>query len=182
MKHTLAELAAGISAGIEIPALLQKLVSFALSRKDFFAGNFEPHINTVNVLRYWFGDNHDAMSQIVVFGCNGDGSLYALWLYGTQILEQAPVVFLGSEGTDNTVVASNITEFIQLLLLGIDDLGFVISHPGWSTTISKRDTQVFSEWAEKELGIIKPSDPERLVRVAIETHADFNAWLDCSRP
>ena len=169
--------------GVEIPEALCKLVSFASNRNDFYAGSFDVYGNGVNELPIWFGENQDAISQLAVFGSNSDGSLYALWLYGSQPANQAPVVFLGSEGVSNRVIASNLIEFIQLLMLGIDDLGFLVDQPGWPTKNRRRDAQAFREWALRELGIDLHNDPEQLVQKAQAAHPDFAAWMDvqCSK-
>jgi hypothetical protein len=72
---------------------------------------------------------------------------------------------------------------IVSLMLGIDDLGFVVDQPGWPTKNRRRDTRAFREWALRELGIDLPNDPEQLVQRAKASHPDFGEWMDiqCSK-
>jgi hypothetical protein len=75
---------------------------------------------------HWFGDRK-AAEQFIIFGHGPDGSLYGLWMYPSRTVENAPVVFLGFEGTHCDLIARDLNQFLSLLAVGADELGFEIS-------------------------------------------------------
>jgi hypothetical protein len=85
--------------GVAVSDRLRELLTFQNRSREWYAGYFE-----LTEWEYgnaaWFGGDTDAANQFVVFGSGPDGSLYALWLYPARTVADAPVVFLGSEGTD----------------------------------------------------------------------------------
>jgi len=57
----------------------------------------------------------DFVDQFAAFAIDGTGSVMAFWTYNDKIkLDQAPIVYLDSEG-GGIVVASSVTEFLSLL-------------------------------------------------------------------
>jgi hypothetical protein len=167
-----------VLAGTDIPVLLQALREFENQQREWFSGYFE-----LDTPRFadpaWFGGDRDAAGQIFVFGLGPDDSLYALWLHDGRSVVTAPVVFLGSEGTDCGVIANDLSDFLALLAIGAEELGYAIS---WGD-VSESDTPArrlpeFRSWLADRLGISAPSDPSTLVRLAKDNHPDFQAWLD----
>jgi hypothetical protein len=112
--------------GARIPALLFELLRFENRSVEWYSGHFQS-----TTWKYgnaaWCGGNRQAAEQIAVIGRGPDGSLYALWLYPGRTLDDAPVVFLGSEGTDNGLLADSLREFLAPLAVGADELGFDVS-------------------------------------------------------
>ncbi|RDI99288.1 hypothetical protein DVT68_00005 [Dyella solisilvae] len=163
--------------GAAIPDLLQALLEFQSQKREWYSGYFELDTWAFGNPA-WFGGDRNASEQFAVFGHGPDGSLYALWLYEGRSLATAPVVFLGSEGTDCGVIANDLRDFMALLGIGAHELGFEIS---WGE-VSEAGTPAgrlseFRSWLADCFGISAPSDPLALVRLARENHPDFASWL-----
>lgn len=89
------------------------------------------------------------------------------------------MVFLGSEGTDNCLLASSLRDFLALLAIGADELGFAVSSGG----VEQADPPAprlneFRSWLDQSLGIVAPEVPSELVASARAMHPDFEAWLN----
>src|SRR5262245_26440492 len=105
-------------ADVALPAALVRLLEYQNSVHHFYSGSFElDHQGAMSVL-YWFDKDVQTASQFAIFGHGGDGSLYGYWLYNGRTIENAPIVFLGSEGVGNTLLANTFEEFLALLALG----------------------------------------------------------------
>ena len=163
--------------GVAVPDRLRELLTFQNRSRDWYAGYFElaewEYGNAA-----WFAGDTDAAKQFVVFGHGPDGSLYALWLYPGQTVADAPVVFLGSEGTDCGLLAGDLDEFLGLLAVGADELGFAVSWGGAlqpETPAPRLDE--FRAWLRESFGILPPPDPMAVVVAARSRHPDFGAWL-----
>lgn len=164
-------------AGVRVPEVLQALLWFQNQSNDWYSGHFE-----LDKWRFgdaaWFGGDARAAEQFVVIGHGPDGSLYALWVYPGRVVENAPVVFLGSEGADNCLLASSLRDFLALLAIGADELGFAVS---WGR-VEQEDPPAprlneFRLWLHESLGIVGPEMPCELIASARATHPDFEAWL-----
>ena len=171
-----AKLQRNFPPGEAVPELLRELLAFQNQARAWYSGYLE-----IDSWEYghatWFGDK-TAAEQFVVFGHGPDGSLYALWLYPGRTIGNAPVVFLGSEGTDCNVIADGLPQFFSLLALGADELGFEIS---WGE-IQLAETPAqrlgeFREWLKSSFGIEQPFDPIAMVKECQMHHPDFEAWL-----
>jgi hypothetical protein len=108
--------------GVSVPPALRALAEFCGSIDDFFSGDFELRSDDDDA-EAWFHGNQDAAAQVAVFGQEGDGSLYALWLRAGTRPESAPVVFLCSEDDATKVLANDLADFLVLLSVGADGLG-----------------------------------------------------------
>lgn len=173
-----AEFLGNFPEGTDIPELLRELLEFQNQERDWYSGHFELDAFTFGKPA-WFGGDRDASEQFAVFGHGPDGSLYALWLYEGRSLATAPVVFLGSEGTDCGVIANDLGDFMALLAIGSGELGFEIS---WGEVSEARPPagrlREFRSWLADRFGISAPSDPSPLVRLARNNHPDLTSWLD----
>src|SRR5205809_2293297 len=104
-----------------VPDLLRDLVEFDAAGDDFFSGYFEltdskgrspahellgPFEGGVEK----FGAEFDR--ELAVFGADSDGSMYALWTHGGRLPEQAPIVYINSEGDGSRVVADDLRAFV----------------------------------------------------------------------
>jgi hypothetical protein len=164
--------------GVAVPDRLSKLLDFQNCSREWYTGYFE-----LDEWEYgfpaWFGGDKTAAEQFVVFGHGGDGSLYALWLYSHRSVADAPVVFLGSEGTDCGSLAANFDEFLALLALGVEELGFAVSwgdvRPADKPAPRLQELQI---WLRASFGITPSPDPMALVTAARIRHPDFGAWLN----
>jgi len=167
--------------GVSIPPLLRELLHFQNQSREWYSGHFEldkwPYGQS-----HWFQGERAVSERFIVIGHGPDGSLYALWLHSGQAVEVAPIVFLGSEGTGCSLIADNLTQFLSLLAIGADDLGFNVS---WGEIVqgdppAKRLTE-FREWLKARLGISSPSEPLAVIKEARSRHPDFVAWLEAWR-
>lgn len=125
-------------------------------------------------LKRWFGDGSDAWRQLAGFGAGPDGSPLALWLYAGPDAGRAPVVHLGSEGDRLMVLADNFREFLALLGIGYDELGFddlerVPKDPA--------SAERLREWLASAYGITPPMTGADIVRRGRSRHPDFEEWV-----
>jgi hypothetical protein len=160
-----------------VPHQLVQLLEFQNRSREWYSGYFE-----LTPWRYgdsaWFvGDEADAR-QFVIFGRNPDGSLYSLWLHPGDKWTDAPVVFLGSEGTDCGVLSGNLNEFLGLLAVGSEELGFAAS---WGNVVTPDNPtprlQEFRDWLQVSFGISAPPDPLGVITAARKSHPEFGEWL-----
>jgi hypothetical protein len=86
--------------------------------------------------------------------------------------------FLVLKGLGNTLLANTVEEFLALLALGDDELGFAISKPDYDIgrTIDEKLFQ-FRHWLMKEFQIQVPPDSNAIVRAAKSAHRDLDQWI-----
>jgi len=118
-----------------------------------------------------------AASQFIVFGQEADGSAFGLWCYQGRKIEDAPIVYLGSEGTGWTVLANSLEEFIALLLVGADDLGFQAESLGDAVSQDPAPgLEIFRINMDVSAGIAPAKDPAAVVANARRNHPDLQKW------
>src|SRR5206468_4338951 len=165
-----------------VPALLCELVAFDTAGGGFFSGYFELTDSTgrspANELLGPFDGGVEKFGaefdrELAIFGLDSDGSTYALWTYGDRTPEQAPVVYVNSEGDGSRVVADDLRAFLGLLLLDVSDVGrcFFDDEP-----VGRERHGAFVAWAAAH-GIRAPDDPDAVAELAASRHPDFDAWL-----
>lgn len=165
-------------AGVQVPELLRQLLRFQNQSNDWYSGHFE-------LVQWKFGDavwlagDREAAAQFIVIGSGPDGSLYALWLYPGRTVDNAPIVFFGSEGTDNGLLAGSLRDFLSLLAMGADELGFEVS---WGKVRQAEPPaerlSAFRDWLNTSFAILAPPSPEAIVAAGRAAHPDFGAWID----
>jgi hypothetical protein len=161
----------------EIPSALVKLFNYANQVETYFSGYFELVTNGKESAISWFSKDETAANQFIIFGENTDNSLYGFWLYGNRKISEAPIIFLSSEGTDNSVLANNIEEFLTLLAIGYDELGYA----AYSQEPEKEATtelQNFRTWLKQEFGIIPPATGENIIAQAKSQHPNLDHWIE----
>jgi len=124
----------------------------------------------------WFDDDHKEADQFVIVAVDRRLSLYGYWQYEKQSLDQAPIVYLDSEATGNTVLTTTLDEFLALLALGpkLNDLG-----KGWPDVPESSDTtQRYRTWLHNQVGIETPRDGHAIVAHARSTHPSLDAFVD----
>ncbi len=159
-------------------AELSALIAFERTHPRPYSGYFRLQDDPEWCLDLWFRDNDPRKAQLLVFGTNADGSLYALWSYAGQALTRAPVVYIDHENDGSRVLAFDTCGFIGLLCIGVDELGWSVRASGWSAESPSVDVGEFRRWANLALGIAPPEDPENYVIKARESHPDFEDWLN----
>jgi len=114
------------------------------------------------------------------FGFDADGSVYSFWMYKCFPIEKTPIVFTGWSWIGNTLLANSLDEFLSLLSLGIEELGYAVNFPpDWVTQISyDPETLLFRNWLHENLGVSMPSDPLKIVKGAKNSHPDFDKWFE----
>jgi hypothetical protein len=165
-------------AGVAVPEMLRALLQFESQSGDWYSGYFQ-----LDQWEFadaaWFAGDRDTAEQFAVIGRGPDGSLYALWLYPGRTPDDAPVVFLGSEGTENNLLAGSLRDFMALLAVGADELGFAAS---WGNVVqADRPAERLDEfrlWLDSSFGIVAPAMPGVLIATARANHPDFEAWLN----
>ncbi|HLO85515.1 MAG TPA: hypothetical protein VK203_11010 [Nostocaceae cyanobacterium] len=160
----------------DIPPALIKLFEYANQVETYFSGYFEIVTNGKESAKCWFSKDDEAANKFIVFGENTDNSLYGFWLYGNSKISEAPIVFLGYEGTDNSVLANNIEEFLALLGIGYEELGYADywQEPEEEATA---ELQNFRAWLKQEFGIIPPPTGEAIIENAKSQHPDLDNWI-----
>ena len=174
MIITVEEFRKNFPPDVEVPELLLSLLEFQNQVEDWYSGYFELANFEHKGLIAWF-DGEVSASQFIQFGHNADGSLYCFWLYDEHSINSAPIVFLGSEGQDNAVLANNLRDFFALLAEGYDELGFPYGR------LEKVETEAnlkFREWLRNEFAILPPADAEKNIAEAQAAHPSLEKWIE----
>jgi hypothetical protein len=144
------------------------------SKTGYFAGDFETDVTQSSVEAWWNGRDEIAR-QFIPLGHDGMDSLYALWCYDGRKPADAPVVFLSGEGSDNTVLANGLQDFLSLLASNQDLIGMVKHWAGPSETAEASDHKKYVKWLTGRG--IEVRDPADIVSDAQAKHPDFDAWV-----
>src|ERR1700722_12354299 len=83
--------------GKNVPPKLLALLSFQESVGDWYSGRFQLSDNGPDTAVAWFDGDKEVAPQFILFGRSSDGSCYGFWAYDGRNLDNAPIVFLGSE-------------------------------------------------------------------------------------
>jgi hypothetical protein len=178
MELKLEDFAGNFPSNVEIPDLMIKLLNFQNANDSFCNGNFELIDKGVLASETYFEYNLEVAQKVIVFGHEPDGAMYAYWLYDEKDITTAPIVFLGSEGTDNKVVANSLEEFLMLLTVGADGTGYAGYNlkAEWYVPPPENRLAKFREWLAG-LGIY-PGDAKTIVDNAKQSHPDFDRWIE----
>lgn len=161
--------------GTLMPEALTKLCKYSEEVNEVIGCDFVLTADGNAANAAFFPDNETAQNQLVVFGMDEFQSLYAYWLYNDLPLEQAPIVYLNSESTANTILANTIEEFLALLALGKEEIGFV---EGWEEQAEPCDgSNEFRAWLRNEFNITPPGDVKAIVERARQAHPNFDDWV-----
>jgi hypothetical protein len=156
-----------------MPPELRALCDY-LDRTDYPLSGYHRLRPEGAALKAWFGDGSEAWRQLAGFGSGPDGSILVLWLHAGPDTAAAPVVHLGSEGDNLMVLADNVRDFLHLLAIGYNELGFCdLSAPPPEPGTAER----LRVWLASEFGIRPPATGAELVRRAQARHPDFEQWV-----
>jgi hypothetical protein len=122
----------------------------------------------------WFEGDESQAAQFEPFAENADGGIYALWLYDDRGVEEAPIVYLDSEGTGNGVVAEDVPELLSLVATGEEPSYWLRGQ----RDPNPLDVSEFRTRLRDELGIEPAQDPVAVVRRAQSRHPDLAALLE----
>lgn len=131
-------------------------------------------------LDYWFGSPRwrESGHRFELIGVDGTGGMYCLWTYPELTAPDAPVVFLGSEGEGVSVIATSVTDLVEVLAQGFvwdgHSMSFVMNEddldPGTFPKFSAHARERFARDLRR---------PDGLLSRVRQQHPDFKAWVDC---
>jgi len=156
-----------------VPHLLKELILFSESFSGLFSGSFELQPDRFELCKAYFQGQKEGVEQVVPFGMDSAGSLFAFWLYDKALtLENAPVVFLSSEGEGSTVLAKDFKDFLILLAANRD---FVPEEGSFYCfeEQNRANNSRYRVWLKTHLGLDAAAEPEEFLKKARETHPDF---------
>lgn len=159
--------------GVSMPRPIRCLCNFLDKFGYPISGCFE--ISTIgdDDMAAWFPNDETMQHQFAVFGRGSTGSVYALWLRGTQDAESAPVIVLGSEGK-LLVLAVNSLEFCRLLGCGYNELE-------WDDLTQKSSewdaAQPLRDWLADHLNVECPTTGDSIVSTAQKQYSDFPSFV-----
>lgn len=175
---TYQEIKKGIPSRISIPAALEQLCDWTAVNGYPISGYFELRADDGATMQYWLGFK-DVSDRFGIFGAGGDGSLYAFWLDDD---DKQKIVHLGSEGESLYILAENFIDFLRLLAIGYDEIGFADLNMGveeWNAAIGQEKEEgvnfSFREWVEKEFRVQIPLKGSDIVDVNDKT---FRNWIE----
>lgn len=161
------------------PDLLGQLADYWDKHPEFFSGSFEVSSDEYDMLEAWFRGSQEGISRIRIFGHDGVGSLIGLWFY-EGLTGEPPVIFLGSEGEGNALLAGNMSEYLAVLAANRDweplDRAFMDAEES-----NAEENERFCSWLSKH-GIRPAKDPAAVMKAARKKHPDFAKWLSSVRP
>lgn len=156
---------------VPFPRGLELLCDWCEQNGYPISGGFELRADN-GYVSSWFGSSA-ANDRLAMFGAGSDGSLYCIWNNGEG---HFPIVHLGSEGDALKVLAGDFYEFLRLLAVGYDELGFDnLSH---SPSSAAGVNPEFRSWLQDQLSLEIPSDGQTIFREANEVSPDFQAWVN----
>ncbi len=172
------EIKKGIPKDIILPAELQKLCEWTEINGYPISGYFELRADDGETMRYWLGFDN-LSNRFGIFGAGSDGSLYAFWIDDNN---KQKIVHLGSEGDAVYVLAENFVDFLRLLAIGYDEIGFA----DMSKTIEDWNLEIgndkeegvntkFIDWVEKEFNVKVPKTGNK---IADFDNEEFKDWIE----
>lgn len=167
---------ANVPEGTILPEDLRKVCDY-LDRTDYpISGCMKIRPDDFGGVRAWFGDDDVMASNFAYFGAGPDGSILAFWLLHGRDANLAPIVHLGSEGSNNIVLAADFPSFLRLFGIGYDELGFddLMNPPEDPESAAN-----FRVWLQHELGIACPETGQEIVNEAQRICPDVQAAIDC---
>jgi len=168
----------GIPKSITIPIELEKLCKWTEKNGYPISGCFELRADDGETMKYWLGFDNIS-DRFGLFGAGASGDIYAFWIddSGGQ-----KIVHLGSEGDSVYILSNNFVDFLRLLAIGYDEIGFAdISKTAeeWNLEIGNDKEEwinpKFMEWVEKEF---KVKVPVRGNEIADFDNEEFNDWIE----
>ena len=158
--------------GIPFPIELGMLFDWAGENGYPISGCFELYIDEHDSISKWFGTN-EVKNLFGIFGKGPDGSLYGIW---KEKEGNYPIVHMGSEGQNNIILADSIKDFLRLLAIGYDEIGFadLDSSPEDRNNVN----QNFQDWVITMFGVEIPRVGSEITNSTRTRSSDFQAWIE----
>ncbi|MFI4862006.1 MAG: hypothetical protein ACIAXF_15170 [Phycisphaerales bacterium JB063] len=162
----------GFPDSIHFPRELELLCEWCDVNGYPISGCFELRADDCKAIYYWFR-SHAADDHLAQFGAGADGSLYCIW---KQQDGREPIVHMGSEGDALMVLAGSMTDFIRLLAVGYEEIGFenLSAPPEEDSGINPH----FQKWVAETFSVSIPATGSEIVEPAGRDHDDFKAFVD----
>ena len=168
-------IAAAFPATIPCPPEIRALCDWATANGYPISGYFEICDHDDETLRCWFGTER-AIGDLAQFGAGADGSLYCIWRAPDGSF---PVVHLGSEGDAIYVLAPFILEFLRLLAIGYDEIGFAdLASPPTEEDREENVNPAFQNWVTETYGVSLPETGAEIVELEAPKHAALKEWIN----
>jgi hypothetical protein len=167
-------LAASFPQGIELPNEFRALCDWVAAHGYRISGYFKLRKHSDKTIRLWFGSDA-AVGHLAQFGSGPDGSLYCIWRCNDG---RHPIVHMGSEGQNNFVLASSPVDFLRLLAIGYDEIGFAdLDRPPDAEDGQDYTNPAFQAWVATTFGVTIPKVGAEITRQAQSAHDDFQGWI-----
>ncbi len=165
------KLASSFPLGIELPKELKKLCEWNEVNGYPISGGFELRQHDDKTIQCWFG-TAKPIGFLAQFGAGPDGSLYCIWKHNGDFL----IVHMGSEGQNNFVLASNPVDFLRLLAIGYDEIGFAdLSLP------PENEDEInpsFQDWVSINFNVPIPKTGNEITGPLQGISDNFQSWID----
>ncbi len=166
---------ANVPEGTILPGDLQKVCDYLDNTGYPISGCMKIRPDDFGGVRAWFGDDDEMASNFAYFGAGPDGSILAFWLLNGKDATRAPIVHLGSEGSNNAVLAADFHSFLCLFGIGYDELGFDnLQEP----PEDPESAENFRAWLAQEFGMACPETGSEIVSEAQRICPNIQTAID----
>lgn len=175
--NTYQKIKEGIPNTLHIPSELEMLCEWVDQNGYPISGYFELNADDGETMQYWLGFDHIS-DRFGIFGAGPDGSLYALWIDDEGVQK---IVHLGSEGEQKLILAENFIDFLRLLAIGYDEIGFAdldMTLQEWNSNEddpNEGSNPNFMEWVKTKFDV---DIPERGNEIVNANDDSFRNWID----
>jgi hypothetical protein len=150
-----------------VPAILEDLFLFQEVSNEWYSGGFE--LNEMPLENIKAHIDESLASQFFGIGHDANYSIYVLWLYKKAPLDEAPIVYLSSEGEGTSVLANTLTEFLTLLAWDEDPILGEYQENEAEIEHTARN-QEFRAWIQDKYYLQPTSKPNEVIRNARLSH------------
>lgn len=163
--------------GNQVPSGLLKLFDYAKPNGGLVLCDFSVTQYLGDDVVEWFQGDESVAKQFVMFGKDRTSSMYGWWFHeGVKSIAEAPLVFLGGEGSYNTVLANTLEELLQLLAIGKYNVGMVRR---WDKQDKQCDNLAeYVAFLKNDLNLSPPADGRAIVDRAKQAHPDLDQFVE----
>lgn len=168
-------IAAAFPSTIQCPSEIRALCDWTTANGYPISGYFELREHDDETLRCWFG-TEQAIGDLAQFGAGADGSLYCVWRSPEGSF---PVVHLGSEGDAIYVLAPSAVDFLRLLAIGYDEIGFAdLASPPTDEDCEENVNPKFQAWVTETFAVSLPETGAEIVVLDSPKHTTLQEWIN----
>lgn len=168
-------ISAAFPSTIPFPPAIRAVCDWTTTNGYPISGCFELRDHDDDTLRCWFGTER-AIGYLAQFGAGADGSLYCVWRSPDGSF---PVVHLGSEGDSIYVLAPSPLDFLRLLAIGYDEIGFAdLASPPTEEDREENVNPAFQNWVTETYSVSLPETGAEIVELDAPKHAAPQEWIN----